>query len=69
MTIDDIRPTLGTYYRRRASGDLAVVRRYADRTDPHHVRLVSDHGHEWVMTIADFWADWIHADLYDPERN
>lgn len=67
MTIHDIRPTLGTRYRHRDTGDIGLVLTW--RTfNPQLVVLLCDDGPR-EMTQRDFWEEWIHADLYDPSRN
>lgn len=70
MTIDQIRPIVGTRYRHRATGNAATVGRY-DKPGGNHnvVELASDHGWHWIGTRDEFWAEFIHADLYDTERN
>lgn len=75
MTIDDIRPAIGCYYRHRTTGERALLRRCHSATRPDGspngsiARLVGDGGAEWVMDVPDFWQGWIHDDLYDPNRN
>ena len=62
-----IRPARGYVYRRRHDGVIARVDQY--RVTTSRVRLVDKAGKYYIETPGSFWDRWVHADLYDTERN
>ena len=64
MTLDDIRPTLGATYRRRDTGLRGAVLTWR-LCQPRLAVLLMEDGSVWRGTPDEFWALFIHEDIFD----
>ena len=63
MTVNQLLPAVGEFYRHRETGDVGTLTTWINQGRWGNTAVVKfpKGQKEWIGTCADFWMDWIHA--------
>lgn len=65
MSVRVVPAMFGRYRNLHDGRRMTVVREWGNDLGVFTVRLADAYGFEWVGSVEDFYANWIHEDVWD----